>query len=543
MLPYRSDPKELAVAHDGMGLGFARADNRVIPGKAPKPMTNSYRILHVEDSSDDSELARFALRNAPFRFVYAIVDSEADYVAQLDAGTPDVILCDYDLPHFNAERALAILRERGLDVPFIIVSHHIGESTAVIAMQHGASDYLPKRDLVRLAKAIENAIEHRNVRAEKVSAQEKLQASESMRRSILNALGHRIALVDSRGVILAVNKAWEEFGAPRAASAVRGAVVGDNYLDLLEARSGAQNGEAGVLLAGIRAVAGRERRFFSHEYEMANGESNRWYRTKALPLEGTEHGAVIVHNDITDRMMTHIALSDAHRRLQNLSKRVLSVQEDERRNISRDLHDDIGQSLTALKIGLHRLPHESASAQADIVAECLSVADSTLDKLRDLALELRPPQLDQLGLADALGWLVERQRAASGLDVRCAVSGLENSRPAAALETTCYRIAQEGLNNATRHAKATKIVVAVDCDGTLLKLVIHDDGVGFDAEAARRRSLQSGSLGLISMEERAQLAGGRLKVRTVVGGGTTVTVVFPMQARDAPLESAEAVPA
>jgi two-component system sensor histidine kinase UhpB len=529
------------VAHAGKGLGFARADNHGIPGKTPEPMTDSYRILHVEDSSDDSELVRLALRNASFRFVYVLVDTEADYIAQLDAGTPDVILCDYDLPHFNAERALAILRERGLDIPFIIVSHHIGESTAVIAMQQGASDYLPKRDLVRLAKAIETAIEHRNVRAEKAKAQENLRASESMRRSILNALSERIALIDGRGVILAVNKAWEEFGAPRAGDAGRGAVVGDNYLDLLEARAQGENGEAGALLAGIRAVAARERRFFSHEHEVAAGERNRWYRTKALPLEGGEHGAVISHKDITDRMMTHLALSDAHRRLQNLSKRVLSVQEDERRSISRDLHDDIGQSLTALKIGLHRLPSESPSAQAEILAECLSVADSTLDKLRDLALELRPAQLDQLGLADALAWLVERQRAASGLDVQCVVTGLENFRPPAALETTCYRIAQEALNNATRHAKAKKIVVTVERDGPLLKLAIHDDGVGFDAEAARQRSLQFGSLGLISMEERAQLAGGRLKVRTVVGGGTTITVIFPMQARGAPLESVEAV--
>jgi two-component system, NarL family, sensor histidine kinase UhpB len=530
----------MTVAHDAQRAVRASADDYRIPREAAKPMPDSYRILHVEDSSDDSELVRLALRNAPFGFTYDLVDAEADYVARLDLRVPDVILCDYDLPHFNAERALAILGERGLDIPFVIISQHIGESAAVIAMQRGASDYLPKRDLVRLSKAIENAMEHRKVRAEKARAQEQLRASESMRRSIVNALGERIALIDGRGVILAVNKAWEEFGAPRAKGPVRGAVVGDNYLGLLEERGRGGTPEAGTLLAGIRAVAVRERRFFSHEYEIAVGESNRWYRTNALPLEGIELGAVITHGDITDRMMSHVALSEAHRRLQNLSKRVLSVQEEERRNISRDLHDDIGQSLTALKIGLHRLPHESPSSQADIVAECVSVADSTLDKLRDLALELRPPQLDQLGLADALGWLVERQRAATGLDIQCVVTGLEVCRPPAALETTCYRIAQEALNNATRHAKAKRIVVTVECDGPLLKLAVQDDGAGFDAETARMRSLQSGSLGLISMDERAQLAGGRLKVRTVVGGGTTVTVMFPIEAREAPHESAEA---
>jgi two-component system sensor histidine kinase UhpB len=514
-----------------------------MPTCSPAATTEPFRILHVEDSPDDAGLVRLALRNAPFAIAYFRVETHADYAAQLDSGTPDVILCDYDLPAFSAERALQLMQERGLDIPFIVLSHHIDEHAAVIAMQQGASDYLSKRDLGRLAKAIAMAIDRRRARADKARAQEELRASESTRRSILNSLRAQIAMIDAQGTILAVNKVWEDFGETRRQLGLRSAGIGDNYLELLDEKLEGGSRLAEGLLGGIREVIARKRGFFALEYPLVIGRATRWYIARALPLEGGESGAVVSHRDITDRMMTHIALDHAHQRLQVLSKRVLNVQEEERRRISRDLHDDVGQSLTALKIGLHRLAQDSTAGHAGLVAECLGIADATLDRLRELALELRPPQLDQLGLAEALGWLVERQRNATGLEIDCHIAGMESRRPPAFLETACYRIAQEALNNATRHANAKRIAVQVDWNGRLLKLRIRDDGVGFDAEAARQRALKSGSLGLISMEERAHLAGGRMKLRSVLGGGTTLSVVFPVNGTASPDAGSPDLPA
>ena len=111
--------------------------------------TQHYSILHVEDSADDAELVRLALQSAPFTFSARRVETEPGYLSALEAQLPDVILCDYNMPRFTAERALEIMRERGLDVPFIVVSSHIGESEAVVAMQQGASDYLSKARLQR----------------------------------------------------------------------------------------------------------------------------------------------------------------------------------------------------------------------------------------------------------------------------------------------------------------------------------------------------------------------------------------------------------
>jgi two-component system sensor histidine kinase UhpB len=489
---------------------------------------SAYRLLHVEDSPDDAELVHFALRTAPFEAAITRVDTEPGFVGRLDGEPPDVVICDYNMPQFSAERALEILRERGLDIPFIIVSHHIDEGAAVIAMQQGASDYLPKRHLERLAKAIESAVDRTRARAEKERAVEALKQSEAMKRGILDSLRSRIALVDGDGIIVAVNKDWEGHE-ERKAMNVRRAAPGEDYVRMLKESESEGNTFAEALAEGIEAVIARKRTVFSLEYELQVGSAPRWFMARAMPLEGGARGAVVSHTDITDRMMSHVALLDANKRLQVLSKRMLAIQEDERRAISRELHDDIGQTLGALTIGLHRLTQNATGEQSSLVGGCLSAAQDALDKLRSLAMDLRPPQLDQLGLGDALEWLVERQRAATGLDIACRFAGLENRLPPS-LESACYRITQEALNNATRHSKAKAVQIGVESDGRLLKLTIHDDGIGFDEEAARQRVLKAGSMGLIGMDERAQLAGGRLKLRSVPGGGTTVSAIFPLGA-------------
>ena len=487
----------------------------------------NYRLLMVEDSADDAELLLYALRDAPFKFTSIRVETEEEYNAALAKEMPDVVLCDYNLPRFSSERALKILTERGLDVPFIVISHHIGEDAAVAAMQNGASDYLLKSRMGRLSTAIAASIERRVSRQQKARSEQALRMSEAMTRGILNSLTTRIAVLDGKGVIVATNKAWDNFGDSRVTLDKEPAIVGHSYFALL--RSAAARGDefAEHNLELVQSVINREAGFVSMEYELAVPGGTRWYVARAMPLENSIDGAVVSHEDVTDRMLAHRALADANKRLHAMSKRVLSIQEEERRSISRELHDDIGQSLTALKIGLHRLVQRISDHDRVLLTECLDTADNTLDKLRDLSHELRPPQLDQLGLEGALEWLVGRQRSTTGLDFKCEFAGL-NARLPAEIESVCYRITQEALSNATRHASAKQIRIRVELSDRLLTLAIRDDGVGFDMNTAQKKALKTGSLGLISMEERAQLAGGRLKMRTVPGGGTTVQATFAL---------------
>jgi signal transduction histidine kinase len=287
----------------------------------------------------------------------------------------------------------------------------------------------------------------------------------------------------------------------------------------------------------MRLVISREANFATMEYELSGPAGLRWFLARVMALEGSIDGVVISHEDVTDRMQAHHALNEANKRLQAISKRVLSIQEEEKRSISRELHDDIGQSLTALKIGLHRIAQRTSAEHKKLVAECLAIADSTLDKLRNLSLELRPPQLDQLGLEGALEWLVDHHRGATGLNVECQFAGLSDRLPTD-IESACYRITQEALNNATRHANAKQIHIRVERGEHQLMLVIRDDGVGFDIDAAHQKALRSGSMGLIGMEERAQLAGGQLTLRALPGMGTVVQVTFALEQADAAIVGA-----
>ena len=477
---------------------------------------NSYHLLLVEDSPEDAELLRFELDKAPSAFSITRVENEAEYSAQLESCPPDVILCDYALPHFSAERALEITRARNMDLPFIIVSHHLDETAAVVAMQQGASDYLPKRNLGRLPKAIEAAVDRNKARRERINAQEALRKSEEIRRGMLDTLPSCIALIDAEGTIVMVNKAWERFDDGRGTTAREGLRCGDNYF----------NAVSGTLAEGVKAVVAGRQSFFTMEYDIHRPIGSTWHVMGVMPLEGDAAATMVWHRDVTDSVIGRAALQNANARLQTISKRMLALQEDERRAISRELHDDVGQTLGALKIGLHRLASAAPGDAPALVAGCLQAADQALDKLRLLAMDLRPPQLDQLGLGDALEWLAQRQSAACGIRVDCELEGF-HARPPPAVESACYRIVQEALNNAARHAGASLVTIEVESDGASAKLAVRDDGRGFDVAAARVRVVRSGSMGLIGMEERAQLAGGKLTVRSAAGKGTTVSAVFP----------------
>jgi PAS domain S-box-containing protein len=237
-----------------------------------------------------------------------------------------------------------------------------------------------------------------------------------------------------------------------------------------------------------------------------------------------------IAQDVSAGVHAQELLLNANERLRILSRRVLAIQEDERRNISRELHDDVGQSLLALNIGLHRLEGHVDGAQRDLLAECVDVTNAVQEKLRELSVELHPPQLDQLGLQDALRWLVNRQRGMTGLAIECRFKDIEGASIPAAVASACYRICQEGLNNATRHSQARHIGIELRSREGSLELSISDDGVGFDELAKREGVSQLDSLGLISMEERARLAGGELQLHTAPGAGTRVIALFPLEA-------------
>ncbi len=228
-------------------------------------------------------------------------------------------------------------------------------------------------------------------------------------------------------------------------------------------------------------------------------------------------------------------LRESERRFRALSHRLLAVQEVERRAIARDLHDDLGQILTALKLNLERPTPRGSQEPSERLARNVEIVDEAIEHTRRLALDLRPPLLDDLGLAEALRWYVNRQAEHGTVDIRLDVDALDSTRIPAALATACFRLVQEALTNVLRHARARHVRVSVRETSDALEVLVEDDGRGFDPQAATERAGAGVSLGLLSMKERASLAGGTLTIESGPDRGTTVRGRFPRGHDTAPL--------
>jgi PAS domain S-box-containing protein len=244
-------------------------------------------------------------------------------------------------------------------------------------------------------------------------------------------------------------------------------------------------------------------------------------------------GKVIQCNirDITQRKRAQGKLKESRRRLQVLSRRLVEVQETERRHLARELHDEVGQALTVIEMNVQALlASPGADALVPRLKQSLEVVERVQEQVHDLSLNLRPSMLDDLGLEPALRWCTERQAALAGLQAEIRADPLEQ-RLDPMIETECFRVAQEALTNVVKHAKARTVTVELsknDDDGQL-HLSVRDDGVGFDVATLREQAVRGASLGLLSMEERASLAGGGLEYDSTPGQGTEVHAWFPLK--------------
>ncbi|QDV33927.1 PAS domain-containing sensor histidine kinase [Tautonia plasticadhaerens] len=239
-----------------------------------------------------------------------------------------------------------------------------------------------------------------------------------------------------------------------------------------------------------------------------------------FPLDGDDAGLVFVR-DIRDRRRVEQALETTTARLRELNRHVLEVQEAERRHLSRELHDEIGQTLTAIKLDVQsaRLRPETREERLE---DAVALLDGALGQVRDLALDLRPSILDDLGLVPALGWYVERFRARSGIEGEFSCEPPE-IRVDPSVATACFRGVQEALTNVGRHSGAGRFSVALRGHPEGLELEVRDDGEGFDPGRLPPRR----GLGLVGMRERVEQAGGRLEVASSPGSGTGVRLSFP----------------
>ncbi len=277
-----------------------------------------------------------------------------------------------------------------------------------------------------------------------------------------------------------------------------------------------------VNLAMDRLVVGRLGRFKEAIKSLGKGDLDQRVAIKSNDEIGE---LAVAFNYMTEELHNKEILRG------RLLEKVITAQEDERQRISRELHDETGQAITSLMVGLKVLEGATCLEEVrDTTDQLRATAAQTLDSLHSLALELRPSVLDDLGLVAALKRYVKDYALSFGLDADFETVGLEEKRLTPEVETTLYRIVQEALTNVARYAEASQVSVLLEQQRGSVIGIVEDDGRGFDVESALT-SGQPTRLGLHGMQERASLVGGKLTLESTPGIGTTVFVEIPLDDR------------
>ncbi|RRR74033.1 MAG: PAS domain S-box protein [Candidatus Viridilinea halotolerans] len=651
-------------------------------------MSTHINLVILEDRDADALRIIHALRQAGFDPVWRQVSTEHEYRAALET-PPELILADYTLIQFGALRALDILLELKLDIPFIIVSETIGEETAVAALQRGATDYLLKDHLTRLGMTVQNAIQRQQLRREQQLALTRLSISESRFRALIEHSADGVTLVDSYGIIQYVSPATERIlgfslGTFTGAEAISFVHPRDreNVCDLvkrlapdagvasIELRVRHQDGtwrwieaffsnmldDAAVaaIVVNYRDISTRvatadEMRLFTDELvnlhhlerrarlhaetlRSANLNLTRSLEldhvleslfTALMRLVPNTHTQLVLINEGTpsaayalvpsqSATITSISLDDvdleasplaqtilqtgegcisedethigvpmqahgnliglclitsyadvklssdhlrwveavvaqasiamqnarlfdevqyARQRLQTLSRKLIQAQENERRHLARELHDEIGQVLIALQMNLRGVGQGQLDAKQQArLMDSSTLVERLIQQVRSLSRELRPPLLDDLGLVPALNWHLDQISSRFAIDIKMTTQ-LQITRIPAQIELSIFRIVQEALNNVIKHAKADRVRVELRQSEQKLRLIVSDNGIGFETDSAQQRAANGASLGLINMQERALLVNGQFEIISAPEAGTCVCASFGLDGK------------
>ncbi|MFO0891183.1 MAG: PAS domain S-box protein [Isosphaeraceae bacterium] len=356
---------------------------------------------------------------------------------------------------------------------------------------------------------------------ERRAAERELRSSERRFRTLVEAAPIGIFL-QSRGTFAYLNPAaMRLFGRPDPRDLLGSTVASHFHPD-----------DRRVLLERIRTLNELRRPVETiEERALGPGGEAIACEVMAVPMQvGEDHGALVFLWDITARKAAERALGESAERLRELTRRLLEIQETERRVLARELHDEIGQALTAVKIDLQAIQRERDDAGGRL-EDAAALVVRTLQQVRGMALDLRPSLLDDLGLCAALGWYVKR------FSERTGVQGDFRSEPEEVpvepdVATACFRVCQEALTNVARHSRARHCGVELRQEPGRIVLLIRDDGVGFAPREALARATAGGSMGLLGIRERVELAGGSARFDSTPGGGTEVLIHFPIHPRE-----------
>lgn len=545
-------------------------------------ISHPIRVLLVEDEANDALIVKALLKSGGEAFSCESVASLGAALERLSSPDIDVVLLDFGLPDSSGLDTFKRLHAGAPGVAIIPLTGSGDEELALAAIQLGAQDYLFKgavnyqlltrtiryaHERKRNEEALRQARDELEKRvAERTAELQDLYQAERRARETAEALSaanlaitqsldlnevlsamldclQRLVPYDSASVLLCsgetqfsvcVARGYEQWGDGSPVRRIVFDAADHPHLGRV-LREGAS-----VLIPDTALEEGWDR-------NLGGGSVIRNWLGVPLKARGRVIGLYSIdknepgfftpeHQRLAEMLTVQAAVAienaqlfaDMHaskERLRALSHRLVEVQEAERRLIARELHDEVGQILTGLKLLLgtvSRLPTEKAG---EGLARADALLDELMGRLRSLSLDLRPAMLDDLGLLHALHWHIDRYTQQTGITVNLSPSGVEGRRFAPAVETAAYRIIQEALTNIARHAGVREASVHLWASEEMLTVQIEDRGRGFDPEAA---SMAGTSNGLAGMRERAELLGGHLTIDSVKGSGTSLAADLPL---------------
>lgn len=477
------------------------------------------QILLVEDSPTDALLIEEALSDLPglqHRLIRA--ESLSDALAQVRATHFDIALLDLGLLDARGLETFSRFHDQAPEVPVLVLTGLDDKSAGLEAIRHGARDYLHKRELrpSGLGRAIRYTIEQHRVGRALEESEERFQlAVTSSTAGLWDWNPQSDALYVSRQFVKILG--YEENALPGRMSAFLETVHPEDI----------------DRVAGCLAAHLERRDAYDVEYRVCPKSGGlRWVHLRGQALwnnAGKPCRMVGWITDVTDRKLADESLRKSREELRHLSANIQHMREEEKKRIARELHDDLGQHLTALKLEVGRIGRRIGAGKkaprADELHDIYALIDQLVISVRRIAADLRPVMLDDLGLIPAIEWFVDDFSTRYGIRVirRISASDISFNHESA---TAVFRIVQEAMTNIARHSGATEATVEIARDTSNCTVIVLDNGHG----CSRDERHAPNSFGLPGIRERANALGGELRIETAPGRGFALRVSLPLAA-------------
>ena len=481
------------------------------------------RVLLVEASHNDALRTLAKLKQSGYAVQHQRVEDAASMQKALTEAEWDVVLCSYDPSGFCGLNALKLMQTANIGLPFLFLSHDQRETTIIQAIQAGAGGYIFKDSLNFLASAIEHSLREARTRREHSEAQLALQNYQTRVHSFISNLPGMAfqLLLDSKGIL----------SFPYVSEGGR-SLLGFEPLDLKQNSSLFQN----ILYPNDRTSFQQSMRTSADKLTLWNWEGRivmaqngkiKWINMRCTPRK-LDNGDVLWEGfmtNISQSKFAGIGLKQSQDQLRELSSHIQDAREQERLHIARDIHDDMGGTLTAIKIDAAWLIERLHAQDPELLAKAKGIealVDRCMKSANNILRTLRPSVLDSFGIIAAIEMEVEEFEKRTGIS--CPINqvdeGMEISPDAS---IALFRILQETLTNIMKHAKASEVTVDIANRKEGVDLVISDNGVGLK-EVDRQKPR---SFGLRGIQERVAHFNGKVLISSKPGKGTTVEVHIP----------------